>query len=355
MTIGSASLNALSPTLCVASDPGSGTGQAPLARAAAFLVLTIVAFGHGSVRAEDRPAGARYDCGWVAAAARCAPVEDAVGGLGEAAEAHAVSSPFGPDDATWTQMLTAVRRARTELDPERLSFRERVAAQNAALRIARTVIGHTSGRETDLTRALLGEAAGLVNWLALAPDRYRSGEADAEMALWLGPAAAWHEERLEGDPVLFHEGVYLSTRAFRMVRVGDRHFIFSQLVAVDSDWRPQVTSVVGDMEMRRDGGAGMTACIAAFDSAWARCGAPAALRTLDRLPISHLGGYVRVEADGGANCASCHVGGQVLGRTPLRVPAANVADHLAQRRARLLAELAADLEAIRLAAGKPPD
>jgi hypothetical protein len=135
-----------------------------------------------------------------------------------------------------------------------------------------------------------------------------------------------------------------------MVRVGEDHFIFSQLVAIDSAWRPHVTPVVGDIEMRRDAGASPSACVVEFDPAWARCGAPAGLRAIDRLPMSHLSGYVEAGADGRANCLSCHRGGRVLGRTLLALPAEEIEEHLARRRVQLLTRLAAELAPIRAAA-----
>jgi hypothetical protein len=209
--------------------------------------------------------------------------------------------------------------------------------------------------EADLTRELFREASQLVAWLAPEPDQLRAGEADAEMVQWLGPDAMWIEERLRDDPPLFHEAIYFHTRAFRMIRVGDGRFIFSQLVAVDTSWRPHVTPIIGDIEMRNDSDTEVRACIAEFDAASARCGAPAGLRPLDRPPISHLGGYVEVDADGRANCLSCHGAGQVLGRVVLDLAPAEVADHLARRRSSLLAFLQEHLASIRSAAdGSPP-
>jgi hypothetical protein len=148
--------------------------------------------------------------------------------------------------------------------------------------------------------------------------------------------------------------VYFHTRAFRMLRVGDRHFIFSQLVVIDSAWRPRVTAVIGDIEMRRDLESGQRACIAEFDPGWARCGAPSGLRALDTLPIAHLGGYVEVDAAGRGNCVSCHGGGQVLGRTMLDLPPADVAADLTRRRGQLLQALEEQLAPIRAAAGASP-
>jgi hypothetical protein len=85
-----------------------------------------------------------YDCRWIALAvpADCAPSNDAIAELLHAADAYQMASHVGPTEATWAQMLAAVRRARATLDPDRLAFRERVVAQNAALRIARTVANY---------------------------------------------------------------------------------------------------------------------------------------------------------------------------------------------------------------------
>src|SRR5262245_13863015 len=85
-----------------------------------------------------------YDCSWIAPAApaTCAPSHDAIAGLLHAADAYQMASHVGPTEATWAQMLAAVRRARATLDPDHLAFPERVVAQNAALRIARTVANY---------------------------------------------------------------------------------------------------------------------------------------------------------------------------------------------------------------------
>jgi hypothetical protein len=283
--------------------------------------------------------------------AECPEGDDPISELARAVDAHPVSSHFGPDEATWRRMLAAVNRARATLDPARLPQRERIVAQNIALRIARRVASEASD-DADLTQELFRESSQLVAWLALGPDHLHEGDADAAIVRWLGPQAMWIEERLRDDPPLFHEAIYFHSRAFRMVRVGDRHFIFSQLVAIDTSWRPHVTPIIGDIEMRSDGD--QRACIAEFDAPSARCGAPAGLRALDRPPISHLGGYVEVDADGRANCLSCHAPGQVLGRVILDLAPVEAADHLARRRRALLAILQEHLAPIRSAAGGSP-
>jgi hypothetical protein len=308
-----------------------------------------------AVLAQEQSPQAIYDCGWIAPAdlAECPEGDDPISELARAVDAHPVSSHFGPDEATWRRMLAAVNRARTTLDPARLPQRERIVAQNIALRIARRVVSEASN-DADLTQELLREASALVAWLALEPDQLRAADTDAEMVRWLGSEAMWIEERLRDDPPLFHEAIYLHTRAFRMIRIGDGHFIFSQLVAVDTSWRPHVTPVIGDIEMRNDADTPVRACIAEFDAVSARCGAPAGLRMLDRPPISHLGGYVNVDAEGRGNCLSCHGAGQVLGRVILDLAPTEVADHLARRRSSLLALLQEHLAPIRSAAGGSP-
>jgi hypothetical protein len=295
-----------------------------------------------------------YDCSWTAPArvTGCEPADDAISELLHAAGVHQVASHFGPDDATWRRMQAAVNRARATLDRARLSQRERIVAQNAGLRIARTVASYAASHDSNLARDLLRGSSQLVAWLALEPGQLHTADADQETVHWLGPQARWIEERLQDDPALLHESVYFHTRAFRMVRVGDRHFIFSQLVALDTAWRPHVTPVIGDIEMRSD--IDRRACIAEFEPALARCGAPAGLRTLDRPPLIHLGGYVEVDADSRANCGSCHGTGQVLGRAILDLRPAEVPRYLARRRSALLALLQEHLTPIRAAAGAPP-
>lgn len=318
---------------------------------AAIAVGAWIAASGGAASAQIR--SSTYDCGWIAPAqpTACASTDDAITALVHAADAYRMASHVGPTEATWAHMLAAVRRARATLVPDSLTFRERVAAQNAGLRIARTTANHG---QFAATPELLGEAGGLIAWLAYDPVRFDDSDADGEIAAWFGPRETWIEERPEDDSGLFHEQVYFHTRAFRMLRVGDRHFIFSQLVAIDSAWRPHVTPVIGDVEMRRDLERGQRACIAEFDPGWARCGAPAGLRALDTLPIAHLGGYVEVDADGRGNCISCHGAGQVLGRAMLDVPADDVAAYLARRRGKLLQALEEQLAPIRAAAGASP-
>jgi hypothetical protein len=136
-----------------------------------------------------------------------------------------------------------------------------------------------------------------------------------------------------------------------MVRVGDRRFLFSQLVAIDTSWRPHVTPVIGDIQMRIDTDAGQRACIAKFDPALARCGAPSGLRVLDP-PIRHL--FVRVEADGRTICFPCHNQGRAMGRAVVDLAPADVERHLRQRRTALLALLQKHLAPIRRAAARSP-
>lgn len=319
----------------------------------AALVVAAAAMSGADAGAQERPQ-ARYDCSWIAPASlQCAAADDALAGLAPAADLHEAASHFGPDEATWSQMLAAVRRARAELDRERLSFRERVVVQNAALRIAVVVASYSASVETELTRRLLRESAGLIVWLALPADRLEYSVAYGELAQWFEPTAIVREVHTGGDAFVFHEAIHLFTRAFRMVRVGRRHFIFSQLAAIDDQWRPHVTPVVGDLEMRNEEGLEMSACIAEFDAAASRCGAPAGLRALERLPISHVGGYVRIDESGTANCTQCHIGGQVLGQAIRDLPAAAVAAELRLRQTRLLSELERLLAPVRAAAATP--
>lgn len=339
----------IDPTACFrcrAGRRGLGCG---------LLLVTAAALFWATAAAQERPE-ARYDCSWITpAASQCPPADDALAGLSAAADLHEAASHFGPDEATWSKMLAAVTRARGEFGRERLSFRERVVAQNAALRIAVVVASYSAGAETDLTRRLLRESAGLIAWLALPADRLEYAETFGDLAQWFGPDAAPQELRVGDGRFVLHEAVHVSTRAFRMVRVGDRHFIFSQLVAIDDRWRPHVTTVIGDMEMRNEEEAAMPACIAEFDAAAARCGAPAGLRALDRLPISHVGGYVRVDESGRANCNQCHIGGQVLGQEIRELTAAEIAAELRLRQTRLLSELDGLLVPVRAAAAADPE
>jgi hypothetical protein len=146
------------------------------------------------------------------------------------------------------------------------------------------------------------------------------------------------EERVDGSH-LFHEGVYSYTRSFRMVRVGNRHFIFSQLIAIDPRWHPHVTPVVGEIEMRSIGDSTQHVCIAKFDLQFGPCGTQSGLRAVEQLPIRHLGGYIRVDAAGGANCFVCHRDEGVSGRRVLDLAPAEATAYAAQRRDASLQQL----------------
>jgi hypothetical protein len=166
--------------------------------------VAAIAVGAGIVvSGTDAPAQtptSTYDCSWIALAApaSCAPGHDAITELLRAADAYQMASHFGPTEATWARMLAAVRRARATLDPDRLAFRERVVAQNAALRIARTVANHG---ELLTAPGLLPEAGGLVAWLAYDPARFGDSDEDGELAGWLGPRPAWIEEGRRATPI----------------------------------------------------------------------------------------------------------------------------------------------------------
>jgi hypothetical protein len=316
----------------------------------------LVAFGlllvvhNTAAPAQEASANATYDCGRFAPAAQgeCRPGNGVIAELVRAADEFR-RNDLHPSEATRRQMvLAAINSARSTIDPGRLSLRERIVTQNAALRIARTVATSAWPR-SRLERELLREASRMVAWLALEPGQLPTEGPDDELDYWLGPRSMGIEERVDpAGPALAHEEVHRYTRAFRMVRVGDRRFLFSQLVAIDTSWRPHVTLVIGDIEMRSDTDAGQRACIAKFDVALARCGAPSGLRVLDP-PIHHLF-FVSVDAAGRANCHVCHRQGRAVGRAVVDLAPADVERHLRQRRTSLLTLLRKHLPPIRRAA-----
>jgi hypothetical protein len=296
------------------------------------LTIGLWLVGHNDApKAQEALEQATYDCRWIAPAAlpERHSNDDVISQLLRAADAYQVSSHLPPSEKTWQQMLGAVNRAKNTLDPDQLSSRERIAAQNAALWIALLAATRLAD-ESVLARSLLHESSRVVAQFALPADQLPRGDAADEIASWLGPSALRVEERLNGDAGLFHEGVYLHTRTFRMVRVGDRHFIFSQLVAIDTLWHPHITPIVGEIEMRTSIASKQRACIAKLDVALGGWRTRSGLRVLDNLPISHLGGYVRVDTAGGTNCLSCHRGGEVLNRTVLDLESADVAAYMRQ-------------------------
>lgn len=281
-----------------------------------------------------------YDCRWIApvSSLECHSDDDVISELLRAADAYQVGSHLPPSEKNWHQMLDAVNRAKTTLDPDQLLPRERIAAQNAALWIALLAVTRATD-ESILARSLVRESSRVVAKLALTADQLPTGDAADEIASWLGPSTMRVEERLNGDAGFFHESVYLHTRTFRMVRVGDRHFIFSQLVAIDTSWHPHVTPIVGEIEMRTSIASTQRACIAKFDVALGGCRTQSGLRALDNLPINHLGGYVRVDTAGGANCVACHRGGEALNRTVLDLEPAEVTAYVTQHSNSSLLEL----------------
>ncbi len=306
-------------------------------------------------RAQGTLPGPAYDCRWAAPAApaRCERVNDAAPvlvALIEASEAFKIGLHFDATRAKWLHMAATVRDARATLAPARLEFRERVVAQNVALQMALKASFYGLQRDSDARGELVREAAALIALLALPPERLRDADADAGLDAWLGPRAAWIEQRIQGDPRIFHEFVNLSTRSFRIVHAGGRRFIFSQLVAIDMEWRPHVTSVIGDIEMRRGLGRDEPACIAEFDPRLSLCDANAGLAAIGRRPIVHLGGYVRVDENGRANCLSCHLDSSGPLGLHLEPLAADTVDgYLRRHRARLIATLTDHIAPIRAA------
>jgi len=322
-------------------------------RTTVFIAIGLWLVVHNGVaRAQVPPT---YDCSWIAPAAvnACQPRDGVVADLARMADLHATGSP--PNEAASREMLEAVTRARTALEPGRLSTHERITAQNAALHIALTAARHGSR-----LRAVLRESSRMVAWLALAPDQLPNSDADGELVHWLGPRPMWIEEQvdngggrldriLSGPRPLFHENIYSYTRAFRWVHVGDRHFIFSQLIAVDTAWRPHVTPVIGEIEMRIRTDDGHRVCIAKSEPALAHCGLPAGLRALDRLPIHQR--HIFVTSNGRAFCDACHGAGErVVGGAIVDLMPKDVDSHLTRRRNTLLARLKQDLAPIRRAA-----
>jgi hypothetical protein len=345
-------------------------------RTTVLLAIGLWLVVHNGVARAEAPA--TYDCSWIAPAAvnACQPRDGVVAELARVAALHATGYDPPPDEAAWREMLAAVTHARTTLEPGRLSMHERITAQNAALHIAQTAAitlarhGSTgwyvsTGRYSSTTlQAVLRESSRMVAWLALGRDQLQNSDADGELVHWLGPRPMWIEEQvdngggwldriLNGSRALFHENIYSYTRAFRMVHVGDRHFIFSQLIAIDTAWRPHVTPVIGEIEMRIGTDDGHRACIAKFEPALAHCGLPAGLRVLDRLPIRHR--HIFVDANGRAFCHACHrTGGRVVGGAIIDLMPKDVDSYLTHRRNLLLARLKQNLALIRRAAADSP-
>ncbi len=318
------------------------------------------AFARWPVREVPVASGLPYDCSWLPAQSPqqgCTPSLPAVQAIAEAAELYPIATEAPPTSAQWKQMESALGLM-LKVAPDSLSFPERVFAQNSALRIAILVSSHEhavtpSGHgEPEQPKGLLEKAAKLIAALALPAERLELPGCGPgpEIERWLGKPSGWSEKSINAK-ILFHENVYRLTRIFRPIQAAKTRAIFSQLVAIDTAWKPKITPVVGEIELRRSLHPASPACIVALDPTSLTCNGTAGLKAEDGKGFSHLGGYLQVNK-GLTNCTSCHRSRGVLAFELGEVPASKKSIFLAARRRDFIKELSKYLEPVIRAAEK---
>ncbi len=180
----------------------------------------------------------------------------------------------------------------------KLSVAGRVVAQNAALRVfANAAVCPDAG--------LKSAAARVVSIARVTPQELQALGARpfADLEAFVGPASAWQQRRARNVP-LFHERVEGATRAFRPISTDKSRAIFSQLVAIDTAWKPHITSLVGRVELRRGHAEDASACVAHLDVTRLDCssGRLEPLRSVENLPVSHF----LARRENGLSCRDCH-------------------------------------------------
>jgi hypothetical protein len=233
-------------------------------------------------------------------------------------------------------------RAAAAYDWSREPAAERIVGQNAALRLALCAQG-------DATAELRRESIQVVQKMALPAAELTAMGTDPvpEVRAWLGDPASWQDLRSR-NKVPMHELGYARTKAVRALVVGDMLANVGQLVAIDTEWKPHITPLVGSLEIRRPfNGENVTVCAASLDVGWLRCGAPAGLRTfapesesLDpQAPVMFRTDQARIP------CRGCHLGS---GRPKsMEVSSEEGRLEVQNRRASLLTDVTERLDAVR--------
>lgn len=242
-----------------------------------------------------------------------------------------------PPAEWWVPMRTALDSAH-DVDPKTMSIAERVTVQNAALHIA-------VAAKDDL--ALARDALALVDRLAFtAAERSAMVGKEIDLSSWLGPPGERIERTRRAGFV--HEEAAHHTRVTRIVKTPRLRANFSELIAIDGDGAPFVTSVVGSIEIRAGRGFDAPACVALQSPERVRCNLFEGLRepaTLADLPGGH---FLRRDHHGHLRCNDCH-GPEgdtgLIGAIDLAPNA--VGPELASRRTKALAALRALLDPLR--------
>lgn len=322
--------------------------------AALSFSLACSAFGRWPVREVPVASGLPYDCSWLPAQpaqSSCTPATPAVQAIAVAAELYPIATQAPPTAEQWKQMESSLDLM-LKVMPDSLPFPERVFAQNAALRIAILVSSYQhavtpSGKiEPEQPKGLLPKAAKVIAALALPASRMElpNGIPAPEIERWLGKPSGWIEKSINVK-ILFHENVYRLARIFRPIQAGKTRAIFSQLIGVDTEGKPRITPVIGEIELRRSLNPASPACVVALDPSGLACNGEAGLKPLDGKGFSHLGGYIQVNK-GLTNCTSCHRSNGVLAFELSDVPASNKSAFLTGRRRDFIKELSKYLEPV---------
>ena len=278
-----------------------------------LLVFLAISFSERSAAGHTNDGSTPYDCSWMTPRIRstCQATHNLITELGEAAEFH--ESYWGEKGIDWDKILKLITEAILKLEITSLSFEEKVYAQNSVLTIAYNAVNgkdyaiRNPDHATIPPESLINKALEFAAKLAM--PKTKSDEPTIAIQKWIGPKTSWAEKTGNRfKPFLFHENIYRHFRAFRILQVGEKRFLFSQLVAFDSEWNAYLTPVVGEIEARRSKDLQAPACIAVFDVSSNRCGAPAGLIPLNEKPFFHLHFVVRRFEDGKANCNGCHRG-----------------------------------------------
>jgi hypothetical protein len=280
------------------------------------------------------PASVPYDCAFIAITpSECEPTEPFVAELDRLGAAMVEPGEGDPSAEECARAERALDRA-LAVDPSALTAVERIVAQSGALRVF-------GPRTCPPERAIAKKAAAVVARLALPAQTLDAlgAEPMPDADEWLGPRAAWIDRRAEVP--LLHETMEFFTQAFRPIR-GRAAGVVSQLVAIDSDWRPHITPIVGRIEARRDLDPSAPACVGKLDAARLACASGRIVPVPEeRLPRNS---FVRRVAPGRVDCMRCH------GSPDTHANLSDLDDggeHLRARRARLLEEARAGIRSLR--------
>ena len=217
------------------------------------------------------------------------------------ADLVAVVHPEEPQALAPTEQLSAALARASAMDPGATSTFERIVLQNTALSAAVRASGTDAATAAAVARRFALPAEEL-EALGTAPS--------SELDLWIGPRKGWIDRKGEtcGDGrLLFHDRYFHGLRAFRPIRTGSRRALVSQLVALDTEGKPHITPVIGEIELRRGLGPGAAACVVELAADTLRSGVADGLRAMD---VTELGANRFVHRVGArrVGCIGCHEG-----------------------------------------------